>query len=407
MQAMNGSAGSVRSRGRLIGCCMALALTMSAMVLAPSAGAVTHPTKTYLALGDSLAFGYTQVKHTENQPGDSPAFFEEGYTHFYAKKVRATKEFEAVPVDNKGMVEVNDGCPGETTDSFFGEGVEKGFGTNCEYQAQFTAGDPQFRGGPLHNPYPGESQQSNMLQILNGGAPKHPISVITLNIGANDELAGVKACQKQIQGEYEANFNPGPPPTSSASQPKGGSETTFPLTPKGIEGATTSCVVFTAFTKVFPHVQARVEQTLEEIYGPGGYTGKTGVLGNYNPFTFIIGGSDALQKILNEKLEAAVNATGKNYTGKVVLANPLLKFNGPEEKTKAEQAKICKYTEMCNATAQAENTATAEARFTTEQGEGKFLAGVVYPHNPAEGDIHPTKVGYETLGKILYEALPL
>jgi len=100
---------------------MALVLALSALVFAPTAGAVTHPTKTYLALGDSLAFGYTQVKHTENAPGDSPAFFEKGYTNYYAKKVRGNKT-----EDNKAMVEVNDGCPGETSKSFLGEGTNIG-----------------------------------------------------------------------------------------------------------------------------------------------------------------------------------------------------------------------------------------------------------------------------------------
>src|SRR5882672_1322706 len=67
MQAMNGSASPFRSRGRLIGCCMALALALSALVLAPVASAkVAPPVTTYIAAGDSIAFGYSQEKFETN-----------------------------------------------------------------------------------------------------------------------------------------------------------------------------------------------------------------------------------------------------------------------------------------------------------------------------------------------------
>src|SRR5664280_2704314 len=387
MQAMNGSNASFRSRGRLIGCCMALALALSALVFAPSAGAVTHPVKTYLALGDSLAFGYTQVKHTENAPGDSPAFFEEGYTNFYAKKVRANKVVE----DNKGMVEVNDGCPGETTKSFLGEGTNVGLGTNCNYQAYFTLFGPGTPGGPLHNPYPGKSQESNMLQILNGGSPNHPITAITLNIGSNDELASVAACKAEVKGEYET--------TGTAKQPKGSGEQTYG--PTEGEGAINACVAGNAPTTFFL-INQKIETILEKIYGEGKYTGKTVVVGFYNPDTFLLKGSDALQKLLNEYLEGHAIAT---YAAKgVVFANPFVAFNGTKEGTPAEQKKICLLTEMCNATAIAENKAKDEAQKTKEEGEGKT---VIFPFNPAEGDIHPTVKGYETLAKALFTAAPL
>jgi len=386
MQAMNGSAGSFR-RGRLIGCCMALALAVSAMMLAPSAGAVTHPVKTYLALGDSLAFGYTQVKHTENQPGNSPAFYEEGYTDYYAQKVKA--KGPNLEEDNMATVLVNDGCPGETTKSFKGEGKNIGLGTICNYQALYATFGPGTAGGPLHNPYPGKSQENNMLQILKGGAPAHPINAISINIGANDELESVAACKAEVKKDMEEK--------GFSEQPKG-SETIY--TTSEIPGAINACVAGGAGATFFT-INANLEAILSKIYGTGGYTGKTVVLGFYNPFTFILPGSDALQKLLNEYLEA--NAI-KNYEGKAVYANPFVKFNGTSEGSKAEQTKICKFTEMCNPTAIAENKATDEAKKTKEAGEGKT---VIYPFNPAEGDIHPTKAGYYQLGKALYAALPL
>jgi len=364
---------------------MALVLALSALVFAPTAGAaVTHPTKTYLALGDSLAFGYTQVKHTENQPGNSPAFFEEGYTHWYAKKVRANKI-----EDNKGMVEVNDGCPGETSKSFLGEGKNIGLGTNCNYQALFTTFGPGTAGGPLHNPYPGKSQASNMLQILKGGAPAHPITAISLNIGANDELEGVAACKAEVKSDMETK--------GFSEQPKGSGEN---YNTSEIPGAINACVAGAA-PGIFFTVNKNIETIVNKIYGEGGYTGKVVLVGFYNPFTFILPGSDALQKLFNEYLEANVVA---NNAGKVVFANPFVKFNGTSEGSAAEQKKICTYTEMCNPVAIAENKAKTEAQQKKEAEEGKT---VIYPFNPAEGDIHPTKKGYELLGKVVYEALPV
>jgi len=71
MQAMHGLAVSVRARGRLIGCCTALAVVIAALAGASSASAVKLPIKqTYLATGDSLAFGYSsQLYHQGEEAG--------------------------------------------------------------------------------------------------------------------------------------------------------------------------------------------------------------------------------------------------------------------------------------------------------------------------------------------------
>src|SRR5437588_9076151 len=114
MQAMNGSAG--RSRGRLIGCCMALALALSALVFSPVASAATAPPpETYIALGDSLAYGYSQVKFEENFPYEAPSFFEGNYANTFAKLERKAKV-----APKPGLTVVNLGCPGETTNGLIG-----------------------------------------------------------------------------------------------------------------------------------------------------------------------------------------------------------------------------------------------------------------------------------------------
>src|ERR1035441_1370035 len=117
MQAMNGSAGSVRSRGRLIGCCLALALALTALVLAPVAANATEPPeqKTFLAVGDSISFGYSQQKFNENYPSEAPSFFETGVINQTNKLLQKATEL------GKGSTIVNYACPGETSNGLIGE----------------------------------------------------------------------------------------------------------------------------------------------------------------------------------------------------------------------------------------------------------------------------------------------
>src|SRR5229473_4246541 len=124
-------AATIGVRGRLIGCVIAM-VAIAAMAFAPSASAVEPPVSTYLSLGDSLAFGYTQTKFEENFPNDVPAYFEGGFSDQFARKVRANKEEPA----NKGLVIVNNGCPGESTDSFISKEAAEAQGeVTCGYQA--------------------------------------------------------------------------------------------------------------------------------------------------------------------------------------------------------------------------------------------------------------------------------
>jgi len=343
---------------------MALALALSALVFAPTASAVTHPTTDYLALGDSLAFGYTAHKFQENKPGESAAFFNEGYDYFYAKKVRPNGPGLQ---DLHGLIDLNDGCPGETTDTFLGEGaVEPPLNTkNCHYAEAFTKFGPGAGGGPLHNPYPGKSQMSNVLQILNGGSPNHAVEVISLNIGANDELAAVGKCKAEVGAEFaekgESKYAPGDP---------------------NPEHAVNACLAAGA-PALFNHINVNIERILEEAYVTGGYKGPTVVLGFYNPFSFVLKGSDFLQKQLNGYIEANAIKNEQTAGRNVVYANPFEEINGPVEESNAERVKLCKYTEMCT--------------YPTVDPTAS---------NP-NNDIHPTKKGYEKLAKVMYAALPL
>src|SRR2546429_819056 len=119
MRATNGFAVWIRSRGRIVGCCMALALMLTAAVAPSTAGATEQPkvNETYLALGDSLAFGYSlQLYHEGEVAGfEDPENFEQGYTNQLLKKLKAA----AVKLGNNVRL-VNDGCPGETTSGLIG-----------------------------------------------------------------------------------------------------------------------------------------------------------------------------------------------------------------------------------------------------------------------------------------------
>jgi len=118
MQAMHGSAISFRSRGRLIGCCLVLVLALAAAMSVPSM-ASAQTTEKYLALGDSLAFGYsTEQYHKGEAKGfESPELFSHGYADNYAKKLNALAK--AAKEGNSTTLQ-NNGCPGETTGSLIG-----------------------------------------------------------------------------------------------------------------------------------------------------------------------------------------------------------------------------------------------------------------------------------------------
>jgi hypothetical protein len=115
MQAMHGYA-LFRSRGRLIGCCLVLALALATALSMPSMARAQTAHK-YLALGDSLAFGYSlgQYHIGEEKGFEDPALFNKGYVNAYYKNLvaQATKL-------GQGVVLQNNGCPGETSGSLIG-----------------------------------------------------------------------------------------------------------------------------------------------------------------------------------------------------------------------------------------------------------------------------------------------
>jgi lysophospholipase L1-like esterase len=143
-----------------------IALIAGALPAAAAPGQYQAPRKYFLALGDSLAYGFEHAKFlAEAASGHIDPTTFSGYAGDFAvdlKRVRSS------------IQEINYGCPGETTSSYF---------QGCDFSAV-----THF---PLHNEYTG-SQEAAALAFLNA----HPgqVSPITIDLGANDALGLVDAC---------------------------------------------------------------------------------------------------------------------------------------------------------------------------------------------------------------------
>jgi lysophospholipase L1-like esterase len=255
-----------RSHLRLGGRCLPLlAAALSVMLLAAPAGArgrqAQRPTPprpvyaqtSYLALGDSLAFGYSQAKFNSLYPNENPADFETGYVNDFG---------DILKLFDPGLQIVNDGCPGETTESFI-DGP-------CAYQLEF----------PLHHPYsggPDSSQLSDALAYLRA----HPgrVTPITIDIGANDALGLIEGCNKE-----PACVLAGAPATFAKI---GGN----------------LALILGDLRAAAPHAQIIV-------------------LGLYNPFGETLAGGDALTAKLNEVMAGDAASVGARFADPLPVFNP-------------------------------------------------------------------------------------
>jgi lysophospholipase L1-like esterase len=169
-----------RVRARLLVCVAALA-TLGALALAPAAGATTNLVTgtTYLALGDSLAYGYHAAQFAKEYPAVNAANYEENYVNDFGA---------ALKLINPSLKTVNLGCPGETSETMIygpeGEHPTKGGVLNGTYCAGGPTGSP-FPDAFLHHPYSHTSQLEEAEAILKS-TPN--VSPVTLDMGANDIL---------------------------------------------------------------------------------------------------------------------------------------------------------------------------------------------------------------------------
>ncbi|MGD0321912.1 MAG: SGNH/GDSL hydrolase family protein [Acidimicrobiales bacterium] len=265
--------------------------TMLLIAFAPatqaSAGAAISPPY-YLALGDSLAYGYHSAQFASEYPNIVPASFNAGYVNDFGA---------ALQFFNRHLQIINDGCPGETTDSFInGSGV-----------TGYCAGGPTGTPFPyvwLHHPYAAGSQLADALAIL--GANKNA-TAITLDIGSNDVLQFI---------EHTCGF----PATYTCTTGQVGAE--------------------------FVHIVTNVGSILGQLHAAAPHT-KIVLLGLYNPYPIVLPapGGDYSVAQLNTAL-ADVIAAVPNAS----FANPEPEFNPAGYKGKPETGDIpaiCLLTGMC------------------------------------------------------------
>jgi len=242
---------------------LAIVLAMSAVfAFASSAGAAAPITQSYVALGDSLAFGYSTQKFNENFPTESPTAFQEGYADYYFKHLKPT--LEGVQLQNKG-------CPGETTDSMIGNGaLAAAFGIPGESPCAY-----HKAGFPLHSEYGGSKSQleSTVETIAVDAGSGKAVSHVTLNIGANDELKAIAKCEAEVKEEFEKE-----------------GKSKYGETP---EKAVTGCIV-ASVPGLFTHIIQNIGRIMTAVregskFGGVNYAGPVIFQAGYDPYGNVCG----------------------------------------------------------------------------------------------------------------------
>jgi lysophospholipase L1-like esterase len=277
-----------RFRARLLVCLVALA-AFGTLALAPAAGAKSSPT-TYLALGDSLAYGYHAAQFQEELKSKGfaeAANFNDGYVNDFGA---------ALKLFNPKLQIVNDGCPGETTETMI-----HGSGVGPEFCAGGPTGTP-FPKAFLHHPYPG-TQLEDALAI----AKQPGVNTITLDIGANDILQFLgSAC---------------------------GFPATFTCTPAQIEAE-------------IGHVTANVGSILAQLRAAAPKA-KIIFVSQYNPYPTVLspeGTGDATVEGLNAALKAVAATDGVSFANTARVINFSGTHGGPES---GDIRTVCAFTAMC------------------------------------------------------------
>jgi lysophospholipase L1-like esterase len=400
---MNGSTFS-RSRGRLLGVVLVAVFAIAGLFASSASAELPPVTSTDVGLGDSLAFGYSQQLFNEHLTGGELANnFEHGYVNFYYNKMK--------PKEN-GIRLVNLGCPGETTDSLIGNGplaaaleanpALKGPGGQkvhgeapCAYHTE--------HGLPLHREYGGSKSQLEALAETyeESALTGKPVTTITLNIGANDELHQVKACEEFGKTEAIREFTEG---HITAGEIKAVAE-------KFARG----CILAEA-PKLFEHILVNESGMLAFIRTPQtegglGFLGKIVVQGGYDPFGYVFSleeealpGSNLLAAKLNEAEAGAVAPFGACFANPQPVFNPTIVLGTKQVKRAGEgleKQRLEKLTNMTNFT----ETTIAGHTLKFGEKEVEVLPGV---KTSADGpDIHPTPAGYQSLATVMQRACGL
>lgn len=176
---------------------LAAAGTLTALAVTPALGHTSRSShrsavkpvvagSRYLALGDSVAFGY---REDNSIPAPKPAH------------PKTLVSFAADVGANLGLKVTNAACPGETTASFISTSAQS---NGCENTYSSSSPKP-VPGGyrtvyPLHVTY--KSPKQSQLAFAEGFLKAHPDTrLVTLMIGANDGFLCIKSTADQCLGE--------------------------------------------------------------------------------------------------------------------------------------------------------------------------------------------------------------
>jgi lysophospholipase L1-like esterase len=157
---------TARSLRRLGALTCAAALALPALATASDA-TFDPPQRFYLALGDSVAYGFQFSKLAQGLP---PSGYDTGYVDVFAARLRGIRP---------GVTVVNFSCPGESTATFLGHG-------RCPWTAD---------GRALHDSYTG-AQRDAAVALLR--AHRGQVSPITLTLWGNDVGALVNGCDRDL-----------------------------------------------------------------------------------------------------------------------------------------------------------------------------------------------------------------
>jgi lysophospholipase L1-like esterase len=172
----NRSCPTVHRFGAVLALLLSSLLVFSSTVAADDDGHFNPPKHYYLALGDSLAFGFQRGKFQQEIASSSydPASFNTGYVDDFAAMLRGIRPHSQV---------VNFSCAGETTATLIGG--------NCPFH---NASRPLA----LHNDYPITSTQlAAAVDFLSSHRGR--VGPITIDIGGNDvQNLFLATCNKDI-----------------------------------------------------------------------------------------------------------------------------------------------------------------------------------------------------------------
>jgi hypothetical protein len=332
-----GSGSARRSRTRLICCIMAGALLVFALGASGAEAKVKKPKHFfYLALGDSITYGYSLVKFDENlapckAEGPSgancepPAKFEPNLTDYVFGKVKESKKGIKVKPSKK-VSTINLACPGETSSGLIGHNVSFGGGAGAEFNP---CGWHNTNGFNRHYEYGSVSQVEAAANLINNNPEKQAaaIGLVSINIGSNDELHVLGLCRS---AEYRTAHSF----TSEAE-----------------------CVEKEA-PALFGKILSNIGHSIG-VLRTVGYTGDVVVFGFYNPFGVLAHATDALQKALNENLEEQVSKG--SFGPGVHVANPFGQFNAAGVGGVTEKTALESFTEFYNPAAIADELANITA----------------------------------------------